>query len=74
VVNSISTDSTITRSEFGHAWRDKAGIAHAAVWLGQATITFSGEPGPALARAVAAACTQAAEAMEALPPAQDGAR
>ena len=62
---SIWTTTAVERIEFGHAWLDDVGARHAAVYLGAATITFRD---PTQARAAAAACTQAAEALEALPP------
>lgn len=54
---------------YGHAWRDDEGTLHATITFGQSWITFGS---PADARASAVACIRAAEAMEALPPAQDG--
>ena len=54
---------------YGHAWRDDGGALHATLTFGQSWVTFGG---PADARAAAAACIQAAEAMEALPPVPEG--
>lgn len=60
--------SHITKAAFGHAWRDKKyGTIHATVTLGDSDL-FLGSP--ETARAVAAACIEAAEALEALPPAE----
>ena len=59
----ICTDSNISGPRFGHAWRDEHGGIHATVRLGQAVMTFTSA---AEARAVAAACTEAAEALDRL--------
>jgi hypothetical protein len=65
-VSSIAVDASIGQPEHTHAWRDDRGGIHATVRLGQfsATTFFFDSPGDA--RAVAAACIQAAEAMERL--------
>ena len=59
----ISTDSNISGPRLGHAWRVEHGFIHATVRLGEATVTFTSA---ADARAVAAACTEAAEALDRL--------
>jgi hypothetical protein len=64
--NYVSASSDIGRPRLGNAWRDADGLAHATVRLGAATLFFDS---PALARATAAACEAAAEALEAVPPA-----
>ena len=61
----IATDSEITRSWFSQAWRADRGDICATVRLGSGT-TFMSFDSPADARAVAAACIEAAEAMERL--------
>jgi hypothetical protein len=53
--------------QFGHAWRDPDGRPHATVYLGASWVDLTD---PAAARALAAEATRAAEAMEALPPAE----
>jgi hypothetical protein len=50
---------------FGHAWRSTEGKAFASVHLGTYSSLSFDSPGDA--RAAAAACNQAAAAMEALP-------
>ncbi len=66
-MGNISVDPSFTadRVRFGHAWRDKSGGAHATIRLGEyaAVTADSAEE----ARAIAAACLEAAEAIEALP-------
>ena len=62
--STIWTSNRIERVEFGHAWRDNDGVLNADVQFGAAFITFRD---PATARNVAAACAQAADAMETLP-------
>ncbi len=66
----IHARSAIKAPAFRQAWRDGTGV-YATVSLGRSTLHFDG---PALARALAAECTKAADAMEALLPAQDGGR
>jgi hypothetical protein len=61
-VSYISTEGALSRPRLGHAWRDGHGI-YATVRLDGATLCFDGA---ADARAVAAACTEAAEALEQL--------
>ena len=68
--NYISTTTFIVTPRLGNAWRDEYGLAHATVRLGDATLFFDS---PALARATAAACEAAAEALEALPEGEPGA-
>jgi hypothetical protein len=63
-VSYASIISEFTVIEFGHAWRDRDGNPCATVRFGESHLSFSS---PAHARAVAAACNQAAAAMEALP-------
>lgn len=65
----VTTDSEITSPHFGRAWRDQYGFTHASVGLNENRRIALHFDDPATARAVAAACTEAAEAMEALPPA-----
>ena len=67
----VQVVSDITRAELGHAWRDpQDGVACATVYL--ATHTSIRFEDPADARALAVECLKAADAMEALHPAQDG--
>jgi hypothetical protein len=61
-VSYVSTEAGLSRPRLGHAWRDEHGI-YATVRLDGATLCFSSA---ADARAVAAACTEAAEAIEQL--------
>ena len=61
----ISTDSDIKDPRVGSAWRANDGAIFAAVRLGSGA-TFISFDSPADARAVAAACIEAAEAMERL--------
>ena len=61
----ISTDSDVKDPRFGSAWRADRGAICAAVYLGSGA-TFLSFDSPADARAVAAACIEAAEAMERL--------
>jgi hypothetical protein len=68
VSNWLSSDSPITGPGLGSAWRDEHGIAHATVRLGASVMSFDD---PDVARAVAAACAEAAEAIEGLPPARE---
>ena len=63
----ISTDSEITGPRFGNVWRADRGEICATVRLSPGgASTFLSFDSPADARAVAAACTEAAEAMERL--------
>lgn len=59
----ICTETRISGPRLGHAWRDEHGSLYATVRLGGATVTFESA---ADARAVAAACTEAAEALDRL--------
>jgi hypothetical protein len=61
-VSYVSTDSGLSRPRPGHVWRDEHGI-YATVRLDGATLCFDSA---ADARAVAAACSEAAEAIERL--------
>ena len=61
--SSISTDSDISEPRHSHSWRAKDGAIWATVRLGGATLCFDSA---ADARAVAAACTEAAEALDKL--------
>jgi hypothetical protein len=62
-VSFASTSSDLSDPRFGHAWRNADESIHATVKLGQADLYFGSA---ADARAVAAACTEAAEAMDRL--------
>ena len=66
----ISTDSDVEDPRTGPVWRSERGTIHGTVYLrdSHAYITFDS---PADARDLAAACTEAAEAMERL-EAEDG--
>lgn len=59
----ISTDSNIEDPVSRHAWRADDGTIHATVRLGPGS-TFLSFDSAADARAVAAACTEAAEAID----------
>ncbi len=59
----ISTDSKITESRSRHAWRNDDGSIHTTVALGTSTLYFDSAED---ARALAAACTEAAEALDRL--------
>jgi hypothetical protein len=65
-VSYISTDSKIKEPHFGHSWRAGSGTIHATVYLSRAGSTFVNFDSPGDARAAAAACTEAAEALERL--------
>jgi hypothetical protein len=58
-----SIDSDVSNPRFGHAWRDPDGGLHSAVKLGDSTLYLDSA---ADARAIAAACTEAAEALDGL--------
>jgi hypothetical protein len=68
----IGTRTYVTKPRFGHAWRDETGGPHATVDVCMENGTYMAFDDPAIARAVAAACEKAAEAMEALAPAGRG--
>ena len=62
----ISTDADISEPRFAHAWRAESGSIHAAVYLSRrssSTLTFDSA---ADARALAAECIEAAEALDKL--------
>ena len=59
----ISIDSKMTESNLRHSWRNEDGTIHATVALGESSLYFDSA---ADARAVAAACTEAAEALDRL--------
>ncbi len=61
----VSTDSEIKGPRHGHAWQADDGGIHATVRLGEGS-TFLSFDSAADARAVAAACTEAAEALDRL--------
>ena len=61
----ITTDSDITGPHFGHAWTTAAGIS-ANVYLSENDASRLVFDSPEDARAAAAACLEAAEAMERL--------
>ena len=65
----ITTGTLISGASCEHAWRDRNGDPHASVRFG-GTSTALVFDDPATARETAAACIAAAEAMEALPPAE----
>jgi hypothetical protein len=65
-VSYISTDAAVKEPRFGHAWRTAGGMVCAAVYLSQAGRAFVNFDSPVDARAVAAECIKAAEAMERL--------
>ena len=67
--SAVTISSDITGAEYGHAWRADDGTPCATVHLGDSTIRFEDS---ALARATAAECLKAADAMDALPPAGGG--
>ena len=58
-----SIDSDVSDPRFGQAWRDPDGRVHSTVKLGGSSLYFDSA---ADARAVAAACTEAAEALDRL--------
>lgn len=62
----ISTDATVTESSFGHVWRTEDGTVCATVYLNPTSRAFVTFDSPVDARAVAAECIEAAEAMERL--------
>jgi hypothetical protein len=59
-VSHISSDADIVAPHHSHAWRD-AGVVRATVRMGGGTLYFDSA---ADARAVAAACAEAADAMD----------
>jgi hypothetical protein len=59
-MNFASIDSQITDPHYRRAWRNDDGSVHATVALGESTLYFGSAED---ARAVAAACTEAAEAL-----------
>ena len=63
----INVHGTMNLSPRKHAWRDSGGDPHAIVDLGACDIAFGSAED---ARAVAAACLAAAEAIDALPLAE----
>jgi len=63
-VSYISTDTSIKAPRFGDAWRADRGVTCATVYLGGAA--FLSFDSPADARTLAAACIEAAEAMDRL--------
>ncbi len=66
----ISTNTLIQRPRHGHAWHDDGGRIHGSTYIADySSLTFDT---PAEAREVAAAVLATAEAMEALPPVQQG--
>jgi hypothetical protein len=65
-VSYISTDTSIVEPSHRHAWRADDGTIHATVRLSSESATFLSFDSPADARAVAAACIEAAEAMDRL--------
>jgi hypothetical protein len=65
-VSYISTDSSVEGPRFGNVWRADRGVICTTVRLGPAAGTFLSFDSPADARAVAAACIEAAEAMDRL--------
>ena len=59
--STVTTHTAISGPAFGHAWRDKRGELNATVNLGSMCSLYFGSAEDA--RAVAAACTEAAEAI-----------
>jgi hypothetical protein len=64
-VSYVSTDSEIEGPRFGSVWRADRGVICATVYFGPG-VTFLSFDSADDARALAAACTEAAEAMERL--------
>jgi len=62
--STATTHTDISKPAFGLAWRDKRGEPHASVNLGPMCILYFGSAEDA--RAAAAACTEAAEAISRL--------
>ena len=62
----ISTGTDIEDPHFGHSWRADSGTIHATVYLSRPSSTFVNFDSPGDARAAAAACIEAAEALERL--------
>ena len=62
----ISSDSDLSRPRHQHAWRAEDGTIHATVRLGEGSSSALFFDSAADARAVAAACTEAAEALDRL--------
>jgi hypothetical protein len=69
-VSYISTDSEVKEPRFGTVWRADRGAICATVYLGTRS-TFLSFDHAQDARAVAAACTEAAEAMDRLAAAEE---
>lgn len=65
----VSTTSEISTPHPGHVWTDDQGTIRGTVWLGAADMQFTSAAG---ARAVAAACLECADAMDALEPGTEG--
>jgi hypothetical protein len=66
----ISSDSDVKEPRFGSVWRADRGVTCATVYLGgTAFLSFDS---PADARALAAVCTEAAEAMDRLAAEDEG--
>ncbi len=67
----ISSSPDIGQARFtGHVWRAENGVVHATVELNDATgnRTYLAFDNPADARSLAAACTEAADAMDKFAP------
>ena len=62
--STVTTHTAISGPAFGHAWRDKRGELNAVVYLSPACSLYFGSAEDA--RATAAACTEAAEAIDQL--------
>ena len=65
-MSSINTYADMPEPRFGHAWRDASGKIHATVRFAGGAFPFLAFDGAAEARALAAACAEAAEAMDRL--------
>lgn len=63
------TENSKDAPRHSHTWRGNDGEARAAVDIGATWLAFDD---PAGARALAAECLKAADAMDALPPAPEG--
>ena len=62
----FAVDAHVGQPKVGHAWRDDAGAIHATVYVSESSSSAFFFDSPADARAMAAKCTEAAEAMEAI--------
>ena len=65
-MSSINISADMPEPRFGHAWRSDDGTIHAVIRFQDQTWPYLAFDDPAEARSLAAACTEAAEAMDRL--------